>query len=83
MKVRKKSLKLYDHERKLLIEHYLSWRIPIDQFEKRPDDRQAFVDEWNKLAKRQDDAGDVIHYHLGNYDPHIVPAAYSTKGLWK
>ena len=22
-------------------------------------------------------------YHLGNYDPHIVPAAYSTKGLWK
>ena len=22
-------------------------------------------------------------YHLGNYDPHIVPSAYSTKGLWK
>ena len=22
-------------------------------------------------------------YHLGNYDPHIVPDAYSTKGLWK
>ena len=21
--------------------------------------------------------------HLGNYDPHIVPSAYSTKGLWK
>src|ERR1019366_1346586 len=22
-------------------------------------------------------------YHLGNYDPHIVPDAYSTKGLKK
>ena len=22
-------------------------------------------------------------YHLGNYDPHIVAAAYSTKGLKK
>jgi hypothetical protein len=58
----KKSLNLQPHERKLLVKLYLKWRIPIDQFDKRPDEKRDFVAEWNKLAKRNDDAGDVVHY---------------------
>jgi hypothetical protein len=53
---------LLAHERKLLVKLYFKWRIPIDQFEKRPEEKQAFVDEWNKLSGRHDDPGEVIHY---------------------
>ena len=62
MKARRKSIGLLAHERKLLVNLYLKWRIPIDQFEKRPEEKRLFIEEWNKLSKRDDDAGDVIHY---------------------
>jgi hypothetical protein len=31
----RKSIRLFDHERKQLIEHYMSQQIPVDQFESR------------------------------------------------
>ena len=43
-------------------------------------DRKPITDsEHIESAKRQESG----KYHLGNYDPHIVPDAYSTKGLKK
>jgi hypothetical protein len=58
----RKSIRLFDHERALLVELYLKYRIPVDQFDPRPDDKAAFVEEWRTLSKRLDTADDVIHY---------------------
>jgi hypothetical protein len=62
MAMRRKSIKLLAHERRILVELYLRWRIPVSQFKTRPDDKHAFVDEWNRLAGRNDAPGDVMHY---------------------
>ena len=35
------------------------------------------------VCKLETERDEVLAYHLGNYDPHIVPDAYSTKGLKK
>ena len=43
MTTRRKTIKILDHERRLLVEMYLRRRIPIDQFEDRPDDLGALV----------------------------------------
>lgn len=62
MPLRRMSIRLNEHERKLMVKLYLRWRIPIDQFDQRPEDKSEFVAEWNRLSKRRDDAADVIHY---------------------
>ena len=62
MTTRRKTLKILDHERRLLVEMYLRRRIPIDQFEDRPDDLGALVTEWNELTGRTDAAGEIHHY---------------------
>ena len=62
MATRRKSITLYEHERRQLIEQYLRWQIPIDQFESRPSDLQAFVEEWQQQSGRKDSAGELIHY---------------------
>jgi predicted deacetylase len=62
MATRRKSIGLLAHERQLLIELYLKWRIPISQFKKRPEDQRLFVAEWNKRSQRLDDEVEVIHY---------------------
>ncbi len=59
---RRKTIRILDHERRLLVEMYLRRRIPIDQFEDRPDDLDALVAEWNELTGRNDTAGEVHHY---------------------
>jgi len=62
MATRRKSIRPERHDRELLIKLYQKWRIPIDQFEGRPDDEAAFVVEWNNLARRTDSAADLMHY---------------------
>lgn len=62
MPTRRKSIKLYAHERKLLVKLYLRRRIPIDQYEKRPRDCASFESEWQELSKRDDTWGDLFHY---------------------
>jgi hypothetical protein len=62
MPIRHKSIKVLPHEKKLLIELYLKWRTPIEQFESRPDDLTQFTREWNKLSGRNDAESGVLHY---------------------
>jgi hypothetical protein len=62
MPTRRKSIKLYPHEREFLVELYLKWRIPIDQFEGRPVDLDAFTATWAVHTGRNDTGGELIHY---------------------
>jgi hypothetical protein len=62
MATRRKSIKLLPNERQDLVDVYLEWRIPIDQYEIRPDDLRAFVNEWQQRCGRKDAPGEVLHY---------------------
>ena len=62
MKTRRRSIRLFDHERRLLVEMYLRRRIPIEQYESRSGDLADLVDEWHGLTGRTDTGGDLIHY---------------------
>jgi hypothetical protein len=46
----------------LLRRLYVQFKIPTDQFKRRPEDFQNFVQMWNDLSGRSDTAGDVLHY---------------------
>ncbi|WP_145034666.1 hypothetical protein [Caulifigura coniformis] len=41
---------------------YKLWRIPTDQFDKRPEDKARFVRAWNLRSSRDDSEGDLMHY---------------------
>lgn len=58
MAKRRKSLRLYEHERKALVQFYLDRRIPIDQYEGRPDDLVALTTDFNAATAR----GELLHY---------------------
>jgi hypothetical protein len=62
MALRRMSIKLLAHERLLLIEQFLRWRIPIDQFENRPNELREFTSEWNSSSKRNDAGYELVHY---------------------
>jgi hypothetical protein len=62
MAVRRKSIGLFAHERQLLVELYLRWRIPIDQFDERPDEAVQFISEWKQVSGRDDTLDSIIHY---------------------
>ena len=62
MRTRRTPIRFFEHERKMLVEQYLRWRIPIDQFDARPVDRAAFLAEWRALSKRADTWEELIHY---------------------
>ncbi len=62
MNQRKQCIRLSTGERNLLVEHYLTNRIPIDQFEKRPQDLKRFVMEWADISGRNDSQEDLIHF---------------------
>ena len=62
MSMRRKSIKLLDHERRILVDLYLRWRIPVSQFKSRPEDKRRFVEEWNRLSQRNNAPCDLIHY---------------------
>ena len=62
MSMRRKSIKLLEHERRILVDLYLKWRIPVSQFKSRPEEKSQFVDEWNCRSGRKDAPGNVLHY---------------------
>jgi hypothetical protein len=49
-------------EDQLLRHLYREFRIPTDQYQRRPADLDRFVTTWNGLAERSDSAGEVLHY---------------------
>jgi hypothetical protein len=62
MAKRRKSIRLLEHERQFLIKLYLKWRIPIDQYEARPDDLEGLCEEWRSLCGRRDTNEEMLHY---------------------
>ncbi|MFO0806018.1 MAG: hypothetical protein U0791_23175 [Gemmataceae bacterium] len=62
MAVQRKSIKLFEHDRELLVKLYLRWRIPVDQFESRAEDQRVFLAEWHKLTSRGDTFAELLHY---------------------
>jgi hypothetical protein len=62
MSVRRKSIGLFAHDRQLLVELYVKSRIPIDQFDERPDGARRFMAEWKRLSGRDDTLDSLIHY---------------------
>jgi hypothetical protein len=62
MAAKRRAIQLNEHERNLLVQRYLRWRIPIDQYESRPDDLEGLCDEWRCLCRRSDTDGEILHY---------------------
>lgn len=62
MAIRHKSIRLFAHERDLLVKMYLERLIPIEQYESRSADLASLVDEWHSLTDRKDTAGQLLHY---------------------
>src|SRR5262245_45976841 len=62
MATRRRSITLLAHEKRLLIVLYRRRRIPIDQFESRPDELAALTVEWHEQSGRKDTAGELLHY---------------------
>jgi hypothetical protein len=62
MATRTKIIKVFSHERALLVDMYLRRRVPIDQFEHRADELDELTSEWNELTGRSNTPGEVIHY---------------------
>ena len=62
MATQRRTIKLFPHERPLLVDLYLSRRIPIDQYEVRQQDLIDFTKEWNGVSGRNDAPADVLHY---------------------
>jgi len=59
---RRKIIKVFDHERSLLVDMYLRRRVPIDQFEHRASELDELTSEWNDLTGRDNAPGEVMHY---------------------
>ena len=62
MTKRRKSIKLFPHERQALIDVYLKWRFAVDSYESLPDELQAMVEEWQERCGRTDAPQDVFQY---------------------
>lgn len=59
---RRKSIKLFPHERQALIDVYLKWQFAVDTYEKLPDELEAMTEEWGERCGRKDAPQDVFHY---------------------
>jgi hypothetical protein len=62
MAIRTKIIKVFSHERLLLVEMYCRRRVPIDQFEHRAGELDELTAEWNELTGRTNTPGEIIHY---------------------
>jgi hypothetical protein len=62
MSKKKRSIALLPHERKVLEDLYLQFRIPVDQFESRPDELAKFTQEFNELTGRVEVSGELIRF---------------------
>lgn len=58
----RKTLPLAREDDALLRLLYLQWKIPTDQFARRPEDMDAFTKNWNNLAGRSDSSIELLHY---------------------
>lgn len=62
MAIKRTSIRLNPHERKILVELYLNRRIPVDQYEPRRNDLVMLASAFCKHSGRQDSPEDVLHY---------------------
>src|SRR5689334_6771293 len=62
MAKRRKSIRVFDHERTLLVKMYLARKIPLEQYESRAGALDSLTEEWRGLTGRTDSPGDVFHY---------------------
>ncbi len=62
MKEIRKSIKMFDHERRGLEEAYLRRKITIEQYEVRQDDLHALCNEWRSQFGRTESDGDIHHF---------------------
>ena len=64
--IRRMTIGLSPHDRGILRHLYLEFRIPSDQYQRRPQDLARFVRRWNALTERNDSPGDILHYIITN-----------------
>lgn len=64
MPERKKPIPLSGADDRLLRRQYTTWRIPTDQFKKRPEDLAKYMEMWNNLSERDDAPEDILHYMI-------------------
>lgn len=62
MPAKRKSIRVFPHERYHLVQLYLNKKIPIDQFEVRPEELRELADSWNAMSGRNDSPEEVLHY---------------------
>ncbi len=62
MSARENPISLNPEEDGILRKLYVRFRIPRDQYKRRPKDLAALIRQWNKLSDRNDVAGQVIRY---------------------
>lgn len=84
------------HEREMLKHLYLEFRVPSDQYRRRPHFLDRFVRRWNVLADRHDSSGEILHFIVtkrkngewitldGNYE-HLesMPDDFLSDDEWK
>lgn len=58
----RRSIRMSPDEDNSLRRLYLEFRIPSDQYAKRPGDLERFMRRWNEISDRGDTAEDVMHY---------------------
>jgi len=62
MSIKRRSLKMAQHERESLIRLYVENAIPVDQYEERQQALTDLCDAWNQVTGRTDTGPDVLHY---------------------
>src|SRR5690349_15605148 len=58
----RKAIVVTPQEDQILRDLYQRFRIPSDQYKRRPNELQRFVNNWNSLTNRSDSAGELLHY---------------------
>jgi hypothetical protein len=62
MATRRSSIVIPPDEREILWQLYREYRIPSDQYRRRPAELARFTDAWNGLTNRSDSSGELLHY---------------------
>lgn len=62
MGANEKPIRLTTEEDGLLRKIYVQFRIPRDQYKRRPKDASAFISRWHKLSGRDDEMEQVVRY---------------------
>ncbi len=62
MAVKRKAIRLAKHERESLVQLYLEFAIPVDQYEERQEKLNELCDKWQEETGRRNAPGDILHY---------------------